>query len=294
MKTAKIIFACLLCLSATQTAFGQTEKLGIIHYTAPTGWSKSTNENVVAFSKYNQSTGLFCIITVYGATSGAGKPKDEFSKAWDLRVVTPLQAEANPKTETQVAEGWTITAGGAPVDVQGSKSFAFLTVFSGFGKTASILGVFNDQSYMSQLAAFVASVELDKAAAASPPAQAKQAPPPPPPPAPSSAAMHVAALVKEFENNEVRANQLWVGKRVRIFGTVNSIEVGKDGNIILTFKSSVSTYKVGRCFFNKSQSSRVAAINAHQEATVEGTVRGFGGGFDNSKAFLLFEDCTVP
>ncbi|HTG92569.1 MAG TPA: DUF6683 family protein, partial [Pyrinomonadaceae bacterium] len=33
--------------------------------------------------------------------------------------------------------------------------------------------------------------------------------------------MHIATLVKEFENNEVRANQLYIGKRVRVFGTVN-------------------------------------------------------------------------
>ena len=48
---------------------------------------------------------------------------------------------------------------------------------------------------------------------------------------PSNAApMHVAALVKEFETNEVRANQQWVGKRVRVYGTVNTIEIGKDGS----------------------------------------------------------------
>lgn len=40
--------------------------------------------------------------------------------------------------------------------------------------------------------------------------------------------------------------------------------------------------------------SRVGAINAHEQATVEGTVRSLGGGFDNSKAYFLLEDCTVP
>ncbi|MGI9064784.1 MAG: DUF6683 family protein [Pyrinomonadaceae bacterium] len=109
-----------------------------------------------------------------------------------------------------------------------------------------------------------------------------------------AARMHVASLVKEFEGNELRANQVWVGKRVRVYGTVNTIEIGKDGNIVLTFKSSISTSNNGRCFFNRSQSSRVAALNAHEEATVEGTVRGLGGGFDNSKAFLLLENCIVP
>jgi len=106
--------------------------------------------------------------------------------------------------------------------------------------------------------------------------------------------MHIATLVKEFENNEVRANQLYIGKRVRVFGTVNSIAIADDGRIRLTFKSSIGTYGNGRCYFNKSQSSRVAAINPNQEATVEGTVRGWEGGYDRAKVFVLLEDCIVP
>jgi len=106
--------------------------------------------------------------------------------------------------------------------------------------------------------------------------------------------MHIATLVKEFENNEVRANQLYIGKRVRVFGTVNSIAIANDGRIRLTFKSSMGTYGNGRCYFNKSQSSRVAAINTHQETTVEGTVRGWEDGYDRAKVFVLLEDCIVP
>ena len=110
----------------------------------------------------------------------------------------------------------------------------------------------------------------------------------------NSAAMHAAALVKEFESNEVRANQVYAGKRVRIFGTVNSIELDNDGKIVLTFKSSISTYNHARCYFSKSQGSRVASINANEQATVEGTVRGLGGGWDGAKAFLVLENCIVP
>jgi len=112
-------------------------------------------------------------------------------------------------------------------------------------------------------------------------------------PAANTAAMHAAALVREFETNEVRANQLYTGKRVRIFGTVNSIEIDNDGKIILTFKSSISTYKNSRCYFSKSQGSRVASINANEEATVEGTVRGLGGGWEGAKSFVVLENCIV-
>jgi hypothetical protein len=296
MKGSKIILglfaAHIICLCLPQMAFSQTEKLGIVQYTPPKGWTKTPKENVVAWSNLNQTTGGFCIITAYGATPSVGNPKNDFTKEWNNLVVKPLQGEANPKTETRLSDGWTVIAGGAAVEFQGSKSVAFLTVFSGFGKKVSVLGVLNDQPYMTQLAAFVSSIEMDKAAADNTAAQREESLPQAP--AANAATMHAAALVKEFENNEVRANQVWVGKRVRIYGTVNTIEIGKDGRIVLTFKSSITTYNNARCFFNKSQSSRVAALSAHTEATVEGTVRGLGGGFDNSKAFLIFEDCVVP
>ena len=115
-----------------------------------------------------------------------------------------------------------------------------------------------------------------------------------PAPAANAAPMHAAALVKEFESNEVRANQLYVGKRMLIVGTVNSIEIDNDGKIILTFKSSISTYNNARCYFSKSQSARVASLNANEQATVEGTVRGLGGGWEGAKAFLVLENCIVP
>ena len=156
----------------------------------------------------------------------------------------------------------------------------------------SVLGIFNDESYAAKLTTFVGSIKLHKAVADS--AVPRREETTPAAPSANLATMHAAALVKEFEINEVRANQQYVGKRMRVFGTVNSIEIGKDGNIILTFKSSITTYNNARCFFNKSQSSRVATLSAHEQATVEGTVRGLGGGFDNSKAFLLLENCIVP
>jgi len=118
--------------------------------------------------------------------------------------------------------------------------------------------------------------------------------PPSPAPAASGARMHIADMVREFETNEVRASQAYIGKQMRVYGTVNSIEMGKDGKIVLTFKSSMGSYGNGRCHFSKSEASHVAAINVHQEATVEGTVRGWADGYDGAKVIILLENCTVP
>ncbi|HEX8069318.1 MAG TPA: DUF6683 family protein [Pyrinomonadaceae bacterium] len=106
-----------------------------------------------------------------------------------------------------------------------------------------------------------------------------------------AATVNAGKLVIDFEGNELRALQIYGGKRVRVNGTVNSIDVLKDGRITLTFHSPAAGYAHTRCFFNKSQSSRLAEIVGGQEAVVEGTVRGFG---DDLKRYVELENCMVP
>jgi tRNA_anti-like len=296
MKNTKslsiVVIGSILCLFAPLPVFSQTERLGLVQYTPPKGWTKNLKDNVVIFSDINEASGRFCVITLYGATPSAGTPQRDFAKEWNNLVVKPWNAETNPKTETQNADGWTAIAGGSAIDFQGNKAFAFLSVLSGFGKTVSVLGILNNDSYLVPLQAFVETMDIDKSIAngQSPLTERNE----PAPPSDSSLTMHAAALVREFENNEIRANQTYIGKRVRITGTVNMIEINSAGQIVLTFKTSITTYRMARCYFPRSQSSRVSALNAHEQATVEGTVKGLGDGFDNSKAYLVLENCTVP
>lgn len=154
-------------LFAPTTASGQAEKLGIVKYTPPRGWNKTqTQPNVIAFSMLNQTTGGFCIITLYGATPGTGNPKSDFTRDWNKLVVQTMKAEANPEIESEASDGWTAVGGGGAVDVQGTKGIAFLTVISGFGQAVSVLGVTNDQSYVPQFQAFITGIEMDKTVAA--------------------------------------------------------------------------------------------------------------------------------
>ena len=135
------------------------------------------------------------------------------------------------------------------------------------------------------------SIEREPAAAT---ATATQ--PSPEPTSPQNAPLatvHAGNLVIDFEGNEVRANQIYGGKRIRVNGTVNSIEILKDGRVTLTFHSPAAGYAQTRCYFNKSQSSRLAELRGGQEAIVEGTVRGIGGGI-GGKGFVELENCIVP
>ncbi|MEQ1761783.1 MAG: hypothetical protein ABL984_01425 [Pyrinomonadaceae bacterium] len=167
---------CLMVVFAIgpPTVFGQTEKLGVVKYTPPRGMTKLPKENTIVFSEFDQATGKFCIITLYGATPGTGNAKSDFAREWNNLVVkTFTKAEANPSTETSSEDGWTAIGGGSEVEGGVGKAVAFLTVVSGFGQTVSILGVFNDQAHAAKLASFITALEMDKVKA--PPANVAHA-----------------------------------------------------------------------------------------------------------------------
>ena len=149
-------------LFSTITVFSQKENLGPVSYSAPVGFTKSSKENIIVFSKYDQASGRFCTITLYGATPGTGSPRTDFVREWKNLVAGPFNGEAEPKTETQSSDDWIVTAGGSAVEFNGVKALAFLTVLSGSGRTVSILGLFNDEAYLSDLAAFGSSLDIEK------------------------------------------------------------------------------------------------------------------------------------
>lgn len=138
---------------------------------------------------------------------------------------------------------------------------------------------FTDQGLSIEREADTASV---KAPQSSTPARIENAP---------AATVNAGKLVIDFEGNELRARQIYGGKRIRVNGTVNSIDILKDGRVALTFHSPAAGYAHTRCFFNKSQSSRLAEFSGSQDVIVEGTVRGFG---DALKRYVELENCMVP
>jgi hypothetical protein len=163
---AGIFVGSIFSLFISQAVVAQTEKLGLVQYTPPKGWTKSAKEHTVVFSEVDQAAGRFCFITLYSAGPSTGDPKSDFAREWNARVVQPWGAAANPETESIPDNGWTAVGAVAPIDFSGNKAFALLTVVSGFGKAVSVLGVFNDNTYLAPLQAFVEKLEIDMAGAA--------------------------------------------------------------------------------------------------------------------------------
>src|SRR5688500_13149193 len=127
MRTSKLILSLFVafCSFIPQQVFCQTEKLGIVNYTAPNGMDKLPREHLVAFSELNQATGKYCIITLYGATPGTGSPQGDFKREWNNLVVKTMKAEASPKTDEQKDGEWTAVSGGSEVESDAGKAAGF-------------------------------------------------------------------------------------------------------------------------------------------------------------------------
>jgi len=169
MKIHKIIPALFIsqifCLFLPQTMFSQTEKFDIIQFTPPKGWTRTPRDRALVFTDANKSTGALCILTVYGSNPSSDSPGKDFSDQWNELVVKKFKAQPDPKTESKDSgDGWQATVGGSQVESDGAKLIAILAVYSGFGKTVSMLAIFNDQSYLPQIDAFRQGIKLDKTA----------------------------------------------------------------------------------------------------------------------------------
>jgi hypothetical protein len=148
-----------------QSIFCQTEKIDIIQFTSPSGWTKTPKDGLMVYSNADKSTGGFCLLTVYPSTASAGSPNNDFANEWNEKVVKPFKAQANPKTETQTNDGWASVSAATQIESDGITSAVMMTVISGYGRTASILAIFNNQEYLPQIDAFMNGIKMDKAQA---------------------------------------------------------------------------------------------------------------------------------
>ena len=190
MKNSKVIYRTLLGLVIVQAflligprlTYSQTEVLDIIEYSPPAGWARSYKDGATLYTDLNNKTGSYCVIAIYASTASAGPVQKDFATSWSRLVVGPFKAGAVPKTDIQSdPAGWQGAVGAAPIETDaGLKGIAVLTVYSGFGRTASILAILNDESYLAKADAFVAGVKLQKPSALpvqkDPPAAAQRDP----------------------------------------------------------------------------------------------------------------------
>ena len=96
-------------------------------------------------------------------------------------------------------------------------------------------------------------------------------------------------IASAFEAAEDRAMELYSGKRARIRGQFARSESLADGNLAVTFKTSIGTFRPVRCIFHGGQSSVWNQLSSGGEINVTGRI----DGFTESRYFITVDDCVV-
>lgn len=96
-------------------------------------------------------------------------------------------------------------------------------------------------------------------------------------------------LASAFEENDIRAAQLYAGKRARISGVFARSEPLADGNVAMIFKPSKETFRPVRCIFDAVEAGSLNRLSDGQELSVSGTVVGFS----ESRYFVTVDNCLA-
>lgn len=164
--SSNIIQLFLLLFLCTATAsFSQKETFDILDYTMMKGWTKQDAEGIRVFTKENEKTGAYCIISVLKSKPSAGKVEDDFRNAWKDIVVTAYKGPSKPVSEEKAdaEDGWKVISGSSMIKVEGTDALSLLTVLSGEKRTFSIFALLNDESYFNLIDSFMMGIDINKA-----------------------------------------------------------------------------------------------------------------------------------
>jgi hypothetical protein len=168
MKTFKLSFLIVLLFAGLSSVLhGQVqERFDIVGYTAPKGWDVKRGSDAVQFTKSDEASGAFCLITLVKSLPAGGDSKLNFHTAWDTLVADSLKVTAKPQMgATGAKDGWAAEMGVAPFEMQGMKGAAMLTTLSGSGRMVSVLVLTNSEGFEKEIEAFVDAIALPAVAA---------------------------------------------------------------------------------------------------------------------------------
>ncbi|HQX95483.1 MAG: hypothetical protein IPH34_15710 [Chitinophagaceae bacterium] len=144
------------------TSQAQKQTFDLISYTTPKGWKVDKKESTVAFTKEDNTKGIFCVITLYKTVDAGDNPKENFDNTWESLVketFTDAQPEMQPVSEDK---GWTAESGYASFEKEGISGIVLLASTTGFGKLANILILTNTDIYEKEMTAFLESIDVKK------------------------------------------------------------------------------------------------------------------------------------
>ena len=111
----------------------------------------------------------------------------------------------------------------------------------------------------------------------------------PPTSADADLSLDATELVAAFERNETQAAELYLGKTALISGYFVKAERGDSGNYVITFKTSIETFRPVRCILGADDPATPGRFQRGDPLTVVGRITGFS----DSKYFVTVDECSV-
>jgi hypothetical protein len=153
IKLSVIFFACPLVAT-----IAQTETFNAFTFTPPKGWKKELKEERVMYEGIRN--GKFCQIYLWTMINSSGNNQADFDKDWNNLYAKNYTFNQKPQTENRKEEGWDVTVGVAPSTFKGGDFVAMLVTFTGKGQSFSISSNFNDESFLTDIEAFMTSLDI--------------------------------------------------------------------------------------------------------------------------------------
>jgi hypothetical protein len=127
--------------------------------------AENINANTVQFTKTNDKTGGYCIITLGKAVVSNGNAIDDFKTVWKKAITqtlkAPLPDESAIESEKQ-KDGRTMVTSAATVKIQEADNAVMLITNTGNGNTVSIMIITNSNEFENDITGFGNSLQFAK------------------------------------------------------------------------------------------------------------------------------------
>lgn len=139
---------------------GQQQKtFDIFSYTAPAGFTLKDGNEKVFYEKIEGSS--YCQLYLWSAINGQSDVEKDFARDWDHFATIPYKIKSPETKEKQTADGWNAINGAAIGTYNAIQFVISVTTYTRGNITFAVVGVLNDNKYLTDLRDFSAGIEPD-------------------------------------------------------------------------------------------------------------------------------------
>lgn len=162
MKLSTRLAIALLFLTVINSIAQTSENFDLTTFRPPASFKKEASENSIRFSKADEVSGAYCLITLFKSIPGQASASENFGSAWRTLVKEPLAIATAPQMQpANNPEDWKAEMGSAPFEKDGIRGVAVLVNVSGHGRMVNILILTNSETYEPAITGFLESINLN-------------------------------------------------------------------------------------------------------------------------------------